>query len=446
MTGAVGASAATATVGMKMKKPEVQTRASGPTIATGQAEPLSPGALVLPSPLDPEFGARLNQERNARGLTFAQLAVVASSSPGHLCSITKGTLCTAELAGRLLTALEATPSESRPQQLSLKGAASRFCVDWRALKEAADGARVRARVVRRGDRSFYFFDENELAGDIAALPRCKRPGCDAPAFRATGACPAHGASVALAKGAPPQPRQCAAGDRCLHRDAAGQPRLFTPRHPSDADQRFCAQECSSAAGPSDETRAKMSAVHQGKTLTPEWKARIAASKVGDRNPSRRPEVREKIAASLLGYKHSQATRAKLRQERTQRWRERPESFPQSGREVARMKDWMKARFAETNATAFSKWCGRHSSDLAAVRGNRLGRPVPKSQSDLVKKQALELRRIQPSISNDNLVDALIVVFKGKNAVKFADGKRRPKRDVTYRSARNWVVRRLEAYT
>lgn len=90
--------------------------------------------------------------------------------------------------------------------------------------------------------------------------------------------------------------------------------------------------------PSDETRAKISAAHAGKTLspdhrlklleaatnpTPETRAKMSASRIGKKaspvlvakmvfdNPSRRTEVRAKISAALRGVPKSDEHKAKL---------------------------------------------------------------------------------------------------------------------------------------
>ena len=51
-------------------------------------------------------------------------------------------------------------------------------------------------------------------------------------------------------------------------------------------------------------------VASGRTLTEEHKARISASMTGENNPAKRPEVRAKISAALIGTKRSEESKAK----------------------------------------------------------------------------------------------------------------------------------------
>ena len=68
----------------------------------------------------------------------------------------------------------------------------------------------------------------------------------------------------------------------------------------------------------DEHRAKLSAVHMGKTHTEESKAKIGAAKMGNKNPMygktyiHSEETRAKISTSHIGKTASEETKAKLR--------------------------------------------------------------------------------------------------------------------------------------
>jgi transposase len=86
--------------------------------------------------------------------------------------------------------------------------------------------------------------------------------------------------------------------------------------------------------------------------------------------------------------------------------------------------------------------GRHASELA--NGSGPGRRLPSAEVDAVARQASQARREKPDLTRLELVDLLVVLFKGRHTLKTPDGKRRPRRDPTYQAARRWIERRLEA--
>jgi transcriptional regulator with XRE-family HTH domain len=95
------------------------------------------------------------------------------------------------------------------------------------------------------------------------------------------------------------------------------------------------------------------------------------------------------------------------------------------------------RRRETGTT--ETW-GRMAKLLAAAKGTKLGPGL--KHVEAVHRKADEFRELKPGIAPDDLVDVLVVFFKGRDALKLADGTRRPRRDPKYRAARRWVERRL----
>jgi predicted RNA-binding Zn-ribbon protein involved in translation (DUF1610 family) len=76
---------------------------------------------------------------------------------------------------------------------------------------------------------------------------------------------------------------------------------------------------------SDETRAKQSESHKGQKQTPEQIERFRERMTGDSNPSKRPEVRQKISETLTGHEVSDETRQ--RQSDAARGKRKGESNP-----------------------------------------------------------------------------------------------------------------------
>jgi hypothetical protein len=109
--------------------------------------------------------------------------------------------------------------------------------------------------------------------------------------------------------------------------------------------------------------------------------------------------------------------------------------------VARMGPGWPANWSVARCNA---WDGRIGARVAAERGKRLGRRLRQEDCQLVARKADELRQHKPDLASNDLIDALVVYFRGRDAVKHPDGSRRAKRDSRYRAARAWVTRRLDA--
>lgn len=65
------------------------------------------------------------------------------------------------------------------------------------------------------------------------------------------------------------------------------------------------------SGQSDKTKAKKSSSHKGILHTQESKDKISEALKGDKNPTKRPEVKEKISAAKKGKKLSEEHRANI---------------------------------------------------------------------------------------------------------------------------------------
>lgn len=102
--------------------------------------------------------------------------------------------------------------ERRSRETSLSGradgrvflaaAARQAGVNLDSLRRAAEAGRVRAERVDGGrspapGHSRFLFDLDELAADLARLPRCGYPGCDRPALSPSGGCDRQGHAPAV---------------------------------------------------------------------------------------------------------------------------------------------------------------------------------------------------------------------------------------------------------
>lgn len=91
----------------------------------------------------------------------------------------------------LARSTEATKDDT-PSQLTLIAAAERFQLGCRSLRAAADAGVIRYRDRRRHGRGHsYRFDVDELASDLARLPRCTIAGCPDVALLHPERCQAH---------------------------------------------------------------------------------------------------------------------------------------------------------------------------------------------------------------------------------------------------------------
>jgi len=62
----------------------------------------------------------------------------------------------------------------------------------------------------------------------------------------------------------------------------------------------------------EETKRKISESNKGKIRSEETKVRLSLSKLGEKNPMKRPEAREKARKRQLGKVHTEGTRKKMR--------------------------------------------------------------------------------------------------------------------------------------
>jgi hypothetical protein len=99
----------------------------------------------------------------------------------------------------------------------------------------------------------------------------------------------------------------------------------------------------------------------------------------------------------------------------------------------------KAQLAQGRSTSMF---GRYAHVFAAAKGKKVGRRLRQEQIQSVTRKAAEARELRPDLSDDELVDLLIVYFRGREALKYDDGRLRPRRDPKYQAARRWVERRL----
>jgi transcriptional regulator with XRE-family HTH domain len=98
----------------------------------------------------------------------------------------------------------------------------------------------------------------------------------------------------------------------------------------------------------------------------------------------------------------------------------------------RMKGWSSA--------GRQRWGNRYAKAIAAARGKKVGRRLQDSDALRVAKAEQEL--LARGLDAAQVVDVLILNFRGRDAVWLPSGNRRVKRDVRYRAARQWVERRL----
>jgi hypothetical protein len=95
-------------------------------------------------------------------------------------------------------------------------------------------------------------------------------------------------------------RVCPTRKAALEFEEAYQRRVRAARHPKFFNRAYANGEFDGSGPQSDTHKAAISRAHRGKRRTEEHRRNIALSKMGDKNPAKRPEVRAKCRAAKLG--------------------------------------------------------------------------------------------------------------------------------------------------
>ncbi len=75
--------------------------------------------------------------------------------------------------------------------LTLQQASRKHRIADSSLRTLVHDQRIRCRYRHRGGRETILFDPDELVADLAALPKCRAPGCQAPGMGRSGCCGEH---------------------------------------------------------------------------------------------------------------------------------------------------------------------------------------------------------------------------------------------------------------
>jgi hypothetical protein len=249
----------------------------------------------------------------------------------------------------------------------------------------------------------YLFSPVELAEDLTALA-CRYDGCSRVAIGPTGRCSEHRWLGRTHSTETRQKMSAAMSGERHHRAWLG--RRHTP-----------------------ETRHKMSQTAMGRPVTEDARRKISAALTIYPAESRSCEWCRIPLGVVWG---SRLIRGEGRfccpsHHKLWEWENEPRRFDNLVKN-----GWPLA--------AVGRFFGPLATEIAGQRGKSVGRKVPSAEALLIAQKELELLKL--GTDPEQIVDVLIVRFKGRDAVKFSSGERRPKRDVTYRAARAWVERRL----
>lgn len=106
-----------------------------------------------------------------------------------------------------------------------------------------------------------------------------------------------------------------------------------------------------------------------RTHTKETKAKISASQMGEKNVSKRPEVRAKISAALTGHATSKETRAKISAAKAEQWKDTEYRDKHTG-EKHHM--YGKTRSEETRNKQSGAWTPEKRAEQSAAAKLRVG--------------------------------------------------------------------------
>lgn len=306
--------------------------------------------------------------------------------------------------------------------LSLSAAARAFGLNRGTLRGAIEAGTIRAARTDVAGAVRYAIDAHELAEDLARLPTCRHPGCERRALGPSGGCEAHGHALAGAM-------------------AAGVPRSAETRARIGASKRGTARPDAAQrmAAIAEQRRGELAQLAGGPGLVD---AREAARLLGISRNSLGHFVR---TGSLTPQRVQLPgePRARLLFERDQvlELADRPsmrdrirDDFRTGGPSAQALWPTWGGAARRRHAGA---WAGRRAAPAGGhAKGAQDGREVAEAALEILARHGSAPRRRA-------LVDALIRLFEGSNALDLPDGGgRREGRDPVYRAARARIVRRL----